>query len=165
MNCEIEIGTPLLKDQRMNNQVSVDREQFERDGYTIVADILTEEEMAAARPLFDELLPPDVQPPICTGDEPSLNGRKQLVAFCGPRMASFATHRRMVAAAEALLGPLFLLNGSPIPAVTYKSPPGQEHFELGYHVDWPHNPPEPTDERGMNGCLHFHTMEPGGVAR
>ena len=60
-------------------------------------------------------------------------------------------------------GPLRICHTS-IPVVTYKSPPEEERFGPGFHVDWPHTPPEPGDEKYVDCVLHFSTVEPGGGA-
>lgn len=143
----------------------IDLEAFERDGYAIVDGVLSDSEIADGSRVMDELLPPDVQPPVCTGDGISLNGRKQLRSLCGvPRLTNLAGQPVLVDVVEALLGQPFRLIGTSIPAVTYKSPPGHEDFSLGYHVDWPNCPPKPGDDRHLNGVLHFGTVEPGGGA-
>ncbi len=144
----------------------IDRAPFERDGYFIVDDILSNDELSGTGALFDELLPPDAQPPLVSGENGvQLNGRKALTGqFCEPRLANFAGHPRLIEAAEALLGSPLRIHCTPIPVATYKSPPGAEALDPGYHVDWPHNLPEPGDERYVNCVLHFSTVEPGGGA-
>jgi ectoine hydroxylase-related dioxygenase (phytanoyl-CoA dioxygenase family) len=144
----------------------IDRNQFERDGYFIVNDILSNHELSCAGALFDAWLPADAQPPLVSGEKGvQLNGRKALMAqFCEPHLANFAGHPRLIEAADALLGSPLRIHQAPVPVATHKSPPGAENFDLGYHVDWPHNPPEPGDERYVNCVLHFSTVEPGGGA-
>ena len=150
----------------MTTADQIDRDQFERDGYFTVEDILSNDELVDAGALFDEWLPPDAQPPRVSGEKGvQLNGRKALMAeFCEPRLAVFATHPRLIEAADALLGSPFRICQTSAVVATHKSPPGAENFDLGYHVDWPHNPPEPGDERYVNCVLHFSTVEPGGGA-
>ena len=83
----------------------IDRYQFERDGYFIVNDILSEEEINEAVAEIDQLLPPDAQPPLVCGTGGELNGRKALRGdYCEPRLSNLAGHPRLIEAAEMLLG-------------------------------------------------------------
>ena len=144
----------------------IDRDQFERDGYFTVEDVLSNDELSEGGALFDEWLPSDAQPPRVSGENGvQLNGRKALLAqFCEPRLANLAGHPRLIEAADALLDSPLRIYQTPVPVATHKSPPGTENFDLGYHVDWPHNPTEPGDKRYVNCVLHFSTVEPGGGA-
>jgi len=144
----------------------IDRDRFERDGYWTVENILSNDEVADAGALFDEWLPSNAQPPRVSGENgDQLNGRKALLAeFYEPRLANFATHPRLIEAAHTLLDSPLRINQTPVPVASHKSPTGTENLELGYHVDWPHNPPEPGDERYLNCVLHFSTVESGGGA-
>ena len=57
----------------------IDRDQFEREGYFIVNEILSEDEINEAVALIDQLLPPDAQPPLGSVDistEPDKSGDK-----------------------------------------------------------------------------------------
>jgi len=147
----------------MLSPVRTDRRQFERDGYTVVPDVLSADEIARYAPIFAKRLPADTQPPGVPGN--SRNGRKTLISdHTDPVLSNLAGHPRLVAAVEQLIGPFFLIHSTSAPVITYKSPPGAEHFELGYHVDWPNNPPQPHDDRHLNGVLHFSDVEPGGGA-
>ena len=124
----------------------IDRDQFEREGYFIVNEILSEDEINEAVALIDQLLPPDAQPPLVCGDENGvqMNGRKALRGeYCEPRLSNLAGHPRLIQAAEMLLGGPLRICHTSIPVVTYKSPPEEERFGPGFHVDWPHTPPEP----------------------
>ncbi len=145
----------------------IDRDQFERDGYFIVKDVLSQEEISESVAVIDQLLPPDAQPPLVNGNENGvqLNGRKALKGeYCEPRLSNLAGHPRVVEAAETLSGGSTRICCTSCPVVTHKSPPGAERFEVGDHVDWPNNPPEPGDEKYLNCVLHFSAVEPGGGA-
>ena len=143
--------------------IGLDRDQFERDGFTIVPDVLNSDEIEQYAPIFEERLPADKQPPGIPGT--SQTGRKPLISdHTDPVLSNLVGHPKLVAAVEELTGPHFLVQSTSAPVITYKSPPGHERFDLGYHVDWPHNPPEPNDDRYLNGVLHFSTVEPGGGA-
>ena len=143
----------------------IDRYQFELDGYFIVNDILSEEEINEAVAVIDQLLPPDAQPPLVCGTGGELNGRKALRGdYCAPRLSNLAGHPRLIEAAEMLLGGPLRICHTSCPVVTYKSPPGAEQFGTSDHVDWPHTPPEPGDEKYVNCVLHFSTVEPSGGA-
>lgn len=143
----------------------IDRDQFEREGYFVVNDILSEDEINDAVAVIDELLPPDAQPPYVCGTGAEMNGRKALGGGnCEPRLSNLAGHPRLIEAAEMLLGGAVRICHTSCPAVTYKSPPGAEQFGTSDHVDWPHTPPEPGDENYVNCVLHFSTVEPGGGA-
>ena len=145
--------------------VQIDRDQFERDGYFIVNDILSEEEINESVAVIDQLLPPDTQPPFVCGTGVEINGRKALRGeYCEPRLSNLAGHPRLIEAAEMLLGGPLRICHTSIPVVTYKSPPGAEQFGTSDHVDWPHTPPEPGDEKYVNCVLHFSTVEPSGGA-
>lgn len=147
----------------MSDQIEVDRSEFERDGYLVVPEVLSNDEAAIASRIIEERLPSDKQPPGISGND--RNGRKTLITdYCDPQLSNIAGHPRLVAAAEQLTGPLFLIHGTSSPVATYKSPPGAERFSLGYHVDWPHKPPKSGDDRFLNCALHFSTVEPGGGA-
>lgn len=147
----------------MPDPIQVARSQFERDGFAIVPDVLTADEIATFAPIFSEHLPPDTQPPGIPGND--RNGRKTLISdHTDPRLSNLAGHPRLIAAVEGLIGPLLLIQTTSAPVITYKSPPGAERFDLGYHVDWPNNPPQPHDERHLNCALHFSTVEPSGGA-
>ncbi|MAE62487.1 MAG: hypothetical protein CMJ49_14155 [Planctomycetaceae bacterium] len=146
----------------MPQPVKVDLEQWERDGFVIVPDILSPDEAAVAARILEERLPADGPPP---GLPDVHNGRKTLIReHTDPRLSNLAGHPRLIEAVEQIMGPCFLIQGTAAPVITYKSPPGEENFDLGYHVDWPHNPSEPGDERCMNCCLHLGTVESGGGA-
>ncbi|MDE0299492.1 MAG: phytanoyl-CoA dioxygenase family protein [Candidatus Poribacteria bacterium] len=143
----------------------IDRDQFEREGYFIVNDILAKDEINGAVALIDQLLPPDAQPPYVCGTGAEMNGRKALRGeHCEPRLSNLAGHPRLVEAAEMLMGSGVRICHTSCPVVTYKSPPGAEQFGTSDHVDWPHTPPEPGDETYVNCVLHFSTVEPGGGA-
>ena len=147
----------------MANTIQADRSQFERDGFAIIPDMLNAAEIEVFAPIFTERLPPDKQPPGVPVN--SLNGRKTLISdHTDPRLSNLAGHPRLIAAVEQLIGPLFLINTTSAPVITYKSPPGAERFDLGYHVDWPNNPPQAHDERHLNCALHFSTVQPSGGA-
>lgn len=147
----------------MSNPIQVDRAQYERDGFAIVPDVLTADEIEVFAPIFSARLPPDKQPPGVPGD--SLNGRKTLISdHTEPRLSNLAGHPRLIDAVEQLIGPLFLIQTTSAPVITYKSPPGAERFDLGYHVDWPNNPPQLHDDRHLNCALHFSTVKPSGGA-
>ena len=121
------------------------------------------DEIAAGSPVFEERLPADKQPPGIPGA--NRNGRKTLIAdYTDPQLSNLAGHPRLIAAVAQLTGPYFLINSTSAPVITYKSPPGHERFDEGYHVDWPNNPPLPGDDRFVNGVVHFTTVEPGGGA-
>lgn len=150
----------------MTKPIQIDRDFFDREGYVVVEDILSEEEIVEARSLFEKWLPEDVQPPLVPGEVgvPS-NGRKPLLAeYCEPRLSNLAGHPRLVEAVAGLLDTSPRLRSASVPVATYKSTPGTERFDLGYHVDWPNNPPEPGDEALINGVLHVNKVEPGGGA-
>ncbi len=142
------------------------REQFERDGYFIVENVLSDAEIAVAGALFDEWLPAEANPPLVSGEHGvQLNGRKSLMPeFCEPRLANLAGHHRLINATDALLDSPFRLYQTSALVSTHKSPPGAENFDFGYHVDWPHNPPVFGDDRYVNCVLHFTTVEAGGGA-
>ena len=143
----------------------IDRDQFEREGYFVVNDILSEDEINDAVAVIDELLPPDAQPPYVCGTGTEMNGRKALGGgHCEPRLSNLAGHPRLIEAGEMLLGGPLRICHTSCPAVTYKSPPGAEQFGASDHVDWPHTPPEPGDENYVSCVLHFSTVEPGGGA-
>ena len=147
----------------MSNPTQVNRSQFERDGFAVVNDVLGAAEIETFAPVFEARLPPDKQPPGVPGN--SLNGRKTLISnHTDPRLSNLAGHPRLLAAVEQLTGPFFLIQMTSAPVITYKSPPGAERFDLGYHVDWPNNPPRPHDDRHLNCALHFSTVKPGGGA-
>ena len=147
----------------MTEPIQTNRSQFERDGFAFVPGVLSADEIALAAPIFAERLPPDKQPPGVPGN--SRNGRKTLISdHTDPRLSNLAGHPRLIAAVEQLIGPLFLIQTTSAPVITYKSPPGAERFDLGYHVDWPNNPPRLHDDRHLNCALHFSTVEPGGGA-
>ena len=147
----------------MNNPIQLNRSQYEQDGFAIVPNVLAQDEIAIAAPIFEERLPPDKQPPGVPGD--SLNGRKTLISdHTDPYLSNLAGHPRLISAVEQLVGPFFLIQMTSAPVITYKSPPGAERFDLGYHVDWPNNPPQIHDDRHMNCALHFSTVKPGGGA-
>lgn len=149
----------------MHRSPDAHRREFDELGYTVFENLLSDDEVAAGSALFDELLTPDTQPPIVTGDANELNGRKQLNSkHCEPRLAMFGTHPRLLEAASVLIGPDFRLTSAPIPCATFKSRPGGERFDFGYHVDWPQNPPRPGDLTRVNSVLHFAPVEPGGGA-
>ena len=143
--------------------IQIDRAHFIREGYCVVPNVLTPAEIAHYAPIFERRLPPDKRPPGIT--DGSRNGRKTLIyEYTDTELANLVAHPRMIEAVEKLIGPHFLINCSPFPVITYKSPPGHERFELGYHVDWPSKKkaPRPDDERHLNGILHFSTVQPGG---
>ena len=143
--------------------IEVDRNQFARDGFTVVPDVLSSDKIERYAPIFEECLPPDKEPPGVSGN--SQNGRKTLISdHTDPVLSNLVGHPNLIAAVKELAGPHFLVQSTSAPVITYKSPPGHERFDLGYHVDWPHNPPEPRDDRYLNGVLHFSTVEPGGGA-
>ena len=143
--------------------IGLDRDQFARDGFTIVPDVLSSDEIERYGLIFEERLPPDKQPPGIPGN--SQNGRKTLISdHTDPVLSNLVGHPKLIAAVEELAGSHFLVHSTSAPVITYKSPAGHERFDLGYHVDWPHNPPEPQDDRYLNGVLHFSTVEPGGGA-
>tara|TARA_A100001037_G_C15029499_1_gene580189 strand:+ start:50 stop:844 length:795 start_codon:yes stop_codon:yes gene_type:complete len=147
----------------MNDRLEIDLEQFARDGFALVHDILAADEIAAGSPVFEERLPADKQPPGIPGA--NRNGRKTLIAdYTDPQLSNLAGHPRLIAAVAQLTGPHFLINSTSAPVITYKSPPGHERFDEGYHVDWPNNPPLAGDDRFVNGVVHFTTVEPGGGA-
>jgi ectoine hydroxylase-related dioxygenase (phytanoyl-CoA dioxygenase family) len=147
----------------MTQPYPTDRAGFERDGFAVIPELLTTEEIATAAPIFEERLPPDKQPPGVPGD--SRNGRKTLISdHTDPLLSNLAGQPRLLAAVERLIGSTFLLWTTSAPVITYKSPPGAERFELGYHVDWHNNPPQAGDERFVNCALHFSTVEPNGGA-
>lgn len=147
----------------MKRPIKIDRDQFKRDGFACVPDILETNEIDVAGPIFEQRLPPDKHPPGVPGD--SLNGRKTLITdYTDPRLSNLAGHPRLIAAVEKLVGPFFLIQTTSAPVITYKSPPGAERFDLGYHVDWPNNPPQIHDDRHLNCALHFSTVKPGGGA-
>jgi hypothetical protein len=114
---------------------------------------------------IDRLLSFDSRPPLVTGGtDHTLNGRRQLArANCEPHLANLGTHPRVVEAMERLLGPVSLMF-SPIPASTFRSAPGGERYEWGYHVDWLHTPPREQDLRVAFGVLHLSRVDPGGGA-
>ena len=58
--------------------IGLDRDQFARDGFTIVPDVLSSDEIERYGLIFEELLPPDKQPPGIPGN--SQNGRKTLIS-------------------------------------------------------------------------------------
>ncbi len=141
----------------------INRSLFESNGFAIVPDILSAEEIEIFAPIFSERLPPDKQPPGISGN--SLNGRKTLISdYTDPRLSNLAGHPRLIDAVDQLIGPHFLIQSTSAPVITYKSPPGAERFDLGYHVDWPNNPPQLHDDRHLNCALHFSTVESGGGA-
>ena len=110
-------GTPIA-DQ-------IDRDQFEREGYFIVNDILSEYEIDDAVAAIDKLLPPDAQPPYVCGTGAEMNGRKALGGgHCEPRLSNLAGHPRLIEAAEMLLDSPIRICHTSCPVVTYKSPPG-----------------------------------------
>ncbi|NKB71177.1 MAG: hypothetical protein GKR89_29245 [Candidatus Latescibacteria bacterium] len=147
----------------MPQPIQIDRAQFERDGFAVANNVLSAAELATFAPIFAEHLPPDQQPPGIPGND--RNGRKTLISdYTDPRLSNLVGHPRLIAAVEQLTGPFFLANCTSAPVITYKSPPGAERFDLGYHVDWPNNPPKPHDQRHLNCALHFSTVEPGGGA-
>ena len=147
----------------MQHTAAEHRAEFADQGYTIFQGVLTLQEIEAALPIFDETITFDTRPPIVTGDVNQLNGRRQLnSASCEPRLSNFGGHPRVLEAVELLLGRPFRLLRTPIPCVTFKSPPGDERFDLGLHVDWPRTPPLENDEPSINGVLHFSTVEPQG---
>ena len=141
----------------------INRSLFESNGFAIVPDILSAEEIEIFAPIFSERLPPDKQPPGISGN--SLNGRKTLISdYTDPRLSNLAGHPRLIDAVDQLIGPHFLIQSTSAPVITYKSTPGAERFDLGYHVDWPNNPPQLHDDRHLNCALHFSTVESGGGA-
>ena len=124
--------------------IGLDRDQFARDGFTIVPDVLSSDEIERYGLIFEERLPPDKQPPGIPGN--SQNGRKTLISdHTDPVLSNLVGHPKLIAAVEELAGSHFLVQSTSAPVITYKSPAGHERFDLGYHVDWPHNPPEPQD--------------------
>ena len=147
----------------MSSPIQVDRSQFERDGFAFVPDVLTGDEIARFAPIFSERLPPYKQPPGIPGND--LNGRKTLISdHTEPRLSNLAGHPRLIDAVDQLIGPIFLIQTTSAPVITYKSPAGAERLDLGYHVDWPNNPPKIHDDRHVNCALHFSTVQPGGGA-
>ena len=147
----------------MRNPVQVDRAQFERDGFAFVHDVLSADEIDIFAPIFSQHLPPDKEPPGIP--DAGLNGRKTLISdYTDPRLSNLAGHPRLIDVVEQLIGPHFLIQTTSAPVITYKSPPGAERFDLGYHVDWPNKPPKPHDDRHLNCALHFSTVESSGGA-
>lgn len=139
------------------------REDFERQGYTVFENVLDAKEIAEAEAVIDGLITRESRKPLVTGD--SLNGRRQLDAKnCEPRLAMLAGHPRVLAAVKMLAGRPFRLFGTPVPCVTFNSPPGHERFEWGYHVDWRNRPPEPGDETQVLGVIHLTTVRRNGGA-
>ena len=143
--------------------VQVDREQFLRQGFVVVPEMLWSEEVTAARPVFEKLLPPDRDPPGMP--DYSRNGRRVLIVeHAEPALANLCLRPRLVEAVEQLLGPNLLSTGTGQPVMTYKTPPGHERFEPGFHVDWDCDALSPEDRRYVGCALHFNTMRSGGGA-
>ena len=147
----------------MDKLIQANQCQFERDGFAFVHDVLSAAEIEIFAPIFSERLPADKLPPGIP--DAGLNGRKTLISeHTDPRLSNLAGHRHLIEAVDTLIGPRFLIQSTSAPVITYKSPPGAERFDLGYHVDWPNNPPKPHDDRHLNCALHFSTVETGGGA-
>ena len=143
-------STSRLGNFAMSEHFQIDRSHFEHEGYCVVPNVLTPEEVADYAPIFEQRLLRDKPPPGIP--DAGHNGRKTLIyEHTDPALANLVGHPRMIEAVKQLIGPYFLINCSPFPVITYKSPPGHERFNPGYHVDWPSKakPPKPHDERHL----------------
>jgi ectoine hydroxylase-related dioxygenase (phytanoyl-CoA dioxygenase family) len=150
----------------MHRTAAEHRREFDELGYTVFEGVLVPAEIDAAVEKIDCLLSFDSRPPLVTGGtDHSLNGRRQLARTnCEPYLANLGTHPRVVEAMERIIGGPVSLMMSPIPASTFKSAPGGERFEWGYHVDWLHTPPSDEDLRVAFGVLHLSRIDTGGGA-
>jgi ectoine hydroxylase-related dioxygenase (phytanoyl-CoA dioxygenase family) len=144
----------------------VDVERFREEGYVIVPDVISAAEVTWARPMIEAWLPADRPAPGRNdqGSGPG-NGRKQPgPGHVHPALANLAFRPAVIRAAQAMLGPYVRVQCTSIPVATHKSAPGHENFGLGYHVDWPHVPPHPGDERIVNCVIHINAVQTGGGA-
>ena len=115
----------------------VDVDRYRSDGYVVVPDVISAEDVAWARPMVEAWLPADQAPPGRDDQKPGPgNGRKQPGGgHVLPAVSNLAFRPAVIRAAQALLGPYVRVQCGSVPVATYKSPPGHENFSLGYHVD------------------------------
>ena len=139
------------------------RQEFEELGYTVFEGVLTREEIGYASPIFDEVITPDIRPPVVVHDSTS---RRQLsVEYCEPRLAQFGGNPGVLEAVGLMMDGPFRLLASPIPTITF---PGKAGGVPGPdwqgHVDWWRVIPREFWASYFNCFLHFTAVEPGGGA-